>query len=104
MAGEEERERWEAHRREHALEKEGAAFVRTELDRRLHEMNNLREQIANQQVTYPTRAEHDQLVSRLTLLETAMAGLTGRLTVIAALSGLAVSVVGALVLRALNLS
>ncbi len=113
-----EDERWTAHRREHALENEALRVLETaqqralelaraDVDRRLEAMNELRAQITNERGNYISRAEyeakHEQLVERIQTLETGQAALLGRLTVVAALAGLAVSVIASIALKFLNI-
>ena len=107
-------ERWNAHRREHALEEKSLQESREamasalqvasdNIDRRLDEMNELRAQINTERGAYLTRleydAKHEQLVTRVQAMETTLAGLTGRITILAALAGIMVSVIVSVVLK-----
>jgi hypothetical protein len=110
-------DRWIAHRREHALEKEALTvaasaqqraldLARQDINRRLEGMNELRQQITSERGNFISRAEyeakHEQVTERLQIIETNQASLLSRLTVVAALAGVAVSVIVSFVLKALN--
>jgi hypothetical protein len=99
-------ERWAGHRIVHEMEQQALKLAREDVNRRLGEMNQLREQITTERGAYPTRVEydakHDQLVQRVQTIETQFAALTGRLTVMAALAGVAVSVIVTVVLKLVN--
>lgn len=118
-------ERWIAHLREHKLEQRAVqiavdvaervrVLTAVEMDRRLHSMNELRAQIEQERGMYLTRVEyeakHEQLITRcgviearIQAMETAFAGLGGRLSIIAGLAGLSTGLITAIVLKATNI-
>ena len=97
---------WEGHHREHEMEQKALEVARAEIERRLEGMNELRAQITSERGNYIARAEfeakHEQITQRLGSLETLQAGVLSRLTVVAALAGVAVSVIVSVVLKLVN--
>ena len=82
------REQWqESHLELHKAEREAAALARTEMNRRLEGMNELRDQIQTERSGYVQRDmydhEHatlrDSMDARLKVLETGGANLQGRM-------------------------
>ena len=81
------REMWEeAHLRIHEQEASDRSLARVEINRRLDEMNKLREQINQERGFYVTRDLHDKLEdsldTRLKLLENTKSNIEGRLWMI----------------------
>jgi len=92
--------RWDAHKREHALEMQAILVARESIDRRLTEMNELRSQINSERGEFMTRAMFDAkfealaakievaadtLDARLNSLENARSNFEGRIWAVGAI-------------------
>jgi len=95
------REQWQAaHERIHEMEQEAVMLARKDVDRRLEEMNQFREQIGRERGEFMRRDVYDQqhntlreaLDVRLKVLETSKSNLEGRLWMVGA--GVSAVVVG----------
>lgn len=77
-----EEERWRAHAREHELRDRMVDIAKEEVDRRLEDMNQMREQIDRERGTFVTssvyESKHEAVVARVNLLENARANIDGR--------------------------
>jgi hypothetical protein len=87
------RQQWQdAHERFHTLDKEALALARKEIDRRLNEMNQFRDQIERERGEFVRRDMYDEqhtalrveMDARLKLLESVRSNLEGRLWAIGA--------------------
>jgi hypothetical protein len=95
------REQWQdAHHRFHIVDKEALVLARREIDRRLDEMNQFREQIAHERGEFMRRDMYDEqhnalrseMDARLKLLETNRSNMEGRMWAMGA--GISVIAVG----------
>ena len=94
------REQWQnAHERFHTVDKEALVLARKEIDRRLDEMNQFREQIAAERGEFLRREMYDEqhsamrseMDARLKILETSKSNLEGRMWAMgAAISAIAI--------------
>jgi len=51
--------KWDSHFREHSIEREAVQLAHADMDRRLNEMNRLKEQMAASDAKYIPRPEYD---------------------------------------------
>ena len=89
--------RWEAHVREHEMLAGALSRSDADLERRIHELNQMREQIASERGAYLTRdryeAGNEQLRQRVQVLEQMNANYQGRFWMLALIPSVMVVVI-----------
>ncbi len=111
------REQWQKlHEQRHVAEQQNISDTRTELSRRLNEMNEFRSQLAQERTQYVTRDWHErdrdalrgamdtlgiEVDRRLKILENASSNWQGRWWAVGAIVALSIAVAG-LVLRSMR--